>query len=163
MMRTSTQVFKTLSTRGSMIPRATIAATQSSSFSTILDKKEQAEETKYIRSMEQRRQEEIRKNLERILALEDSAKEKQELHALLQEKKEEEKGFIAKWGLTDWQYAVPISMLVLTPLVFSEVRQEAIKSFFPFFNPLPPPSTFPISLPPLSLFSTSRSLLDDYH
>jgi hypothetical protein len=55
------------------------------SFSTILEKKELAEETKYIRQLEERRREEIRHNLERILALEDSSKEKQDLVGLLGE------------------------------------------------------------------------------
>jgi hypothetical protein len=49
----------------------------------LLDKKEMAEESKFIRSMEARRQEEIRKNVERILALEDGHEEKKELVDLL--------------------------------------------------------------------------------
>lgn len=53
------------------------------SFSTLLDKKELAEETKYIRNLEARKQEEIRKNLEKILALEDSHHEKQQLIGFL--------------------------------------------------------------------------------
>jgi hypothetical protein len=53
------------------------------SMSGLLDKKEMAEESKFIRSMEARRQEEIRKNVERILALEDGHEEKKELVDLL--------------------------------------------------------------------------------
>jgi hypothetical protein len=52
-------------------------------FSSILEKKELAEETKYIRSIEARKQAEIRENLERILALEDHHDEKKELVNLL--------------------------------------------------------------------------------
>ena len=51
--------------------------------STLLDKKEHAEEAKFIRSMEARQQEAIRANLERIMALEDHHEEKQELVQLL--------------------------------------------------------------------------------
>lgn len=52
-------------------------------FSTLLDKKEGAEEARYIRDIENRRKEEIRANVERILAMEDSHEEKQELVELL--------------------------------------------------------------------------------
>lgn len=55
------------------------------SFSTLLDKKELAEETKYIRSLEAKRQEEVRQNLEKILALDDSHADKQQLIGLLGE------------------------------------------------------------------------------
>ncbi len=51
--------------------------------STILDKKEMAEESKFIRSMEARQQQAIRANLERIMALEDHHDEKKELVELL--------------------------------------------------------------------------------
>jgi crotonobetainyl-CoA:carnitine CoA-transferase CaiB-like acyl-CoA transferase len=42
------------------------------SFSTLLDKKELAEESKYIRTQEQKRQEEMKSRLEAILAHKDS-------------------------------------------------------------------------------------------
>lgn len=91
------------------------------SFSTILEKKELAEETKYIRQLEERRREEIRHNLERILALEDSSKEKQDLVGLLAKKDEEEKSWFAKVGLDKWQYALPTGLLLGIPLVYHEV------------------------------------------
>ena len=47
--------------------------------STLLDRKEHAEETKFIRSMEFKHQEEIRADLERIMALDDHDAEKKEL------------------------------------------------------------------------------------
>lgn len=90
------------------------------SFSTLLDKKELAEETKYIRSLEAKRQEEVRQNLEKILALDDSHADKQQLIGLL-EKKEEPKGLIAKWGLNDWKFALPAALLVGIPAVYNEV------------------------------------------
>jgi hypothetical protein len=51
--------------------------------STLLDRREHAEEAKFIRSLEVKRQEEIRANLERIMALEDHHEEKKELVGLL--------------------------------------------------------------------------------
>ena len=51
--------------------------------SSIIDKKEMAEEAKFIRSMEAKNQEAIRANLERIMALEDHHDEKKELVELL--------------------------------------------------------------------------------
>lgn len=49
----------------------------------LLDSKERAEEARYIKSLESAREAEIRKNLERILALEANHEEKQELVDLL--------------------------------------------------------------------------------
>ncbi len=66
---------KTVASRRTAVP----------SFSTLLDKKELAEETKYIRSLEAKRQEEVRQNLEKILALDDSHADKQQLIGLLGE------------------------------------------------------------------------------
>lgn len=51
--------------------------------STILEGKERAEEARYIKQIEAAREAEIRKNLERILALEAGHEEKQELVELL--------------------------------------------------------------------------------
>jgi hypothetical protein len=51
--------------------------------SSIIEKKEHADEARYIREIENRRKEEIRANMERILALEDSHEEKTNLVELL--------------------------------------------------------------------------------
>jgi hypothetical protein len=89
-------------------------------FSTLLDKKEGAEEARYIRDIENRRKEEIRANVERILAMEDSREEKQELVELLA-KKDEEQGLIARFGLDDWRFALPVGMMIGIPAVANEV------------------------------------------
>jgi hypothetical protein len=57
------------------------------SFSSLLDQKEHAEETKYIRRQEERRKEEIRSKLDAILAQEEHSKERQHLVGLLGEEK----------------------------------------------------------------------------
>jgi len=64
-------------------PTAHAVPVAARAFSSLLDKKGVAEETKYIRSLEARKQAEIRENLERILALEDHHDEKKELVNLL--------------------------------------------------------------------------------
>ncbi len=53
--------------------------------SSIIDAKEHAEETRFIRSMEAKRQAELRAEMERILALEDNHDEKKGLVELLGE------------------------------------------------------------------------------
>lgn len=60
-----------------------VAPKASRSMSTILEGKERAEETRYIKQVEAAREAEIRKNLERIMALEAGHEEKQELVELL--------------------------------------------------------------------------------
>lgn len=84
--------------------------------STLLEGREKTDEARYIRSAEQARAEEIRKNLERIMALEDSHQEKAQLVELL-EPKAEKKGFIEKWGLNDWKIATPVGILTVLPLI----------------------------------------------
>ncbi len=66
-------------------PTARPVPVASRAFSSILEKKELAEETKFIRSLEAKKQAEVRANLERILALEDHHEEKQELVKILGE------------------------------------------------------------------------------
>jgi hypothetical protein len=55
----------------------------STRFSTLLNQKENAEEAQYIKQLEAKRQEELRQSIDRILSLEDSQREKQELVDLL--------------------------------------------------------------------------------
>jgi len=102
------------------IVRSQAAVKLAPRFSTLLEKKEGAEEARYIREMENRRKEEIRANVERILAMEDSREEKQELVELLS-KKEEKSGIIARLGLDDWRFALPIGMMVGIPALANEV------------------------------------------
>lgn len=52
-------------------------------FSTLLEKKEAGEETRFIKQLEAQREAEIRQNLERIMALEHDHEEKQKLVELL--------------------------------------------------------------------------------
>ena len=54
-----------------------------SRMSTLIERKEHAEEARYIRSLEQRNKEELKANMERILALEDHHEDKMELLELL--------------------------------------------------------------------------------
>jgi hypothetical protein len=86
--------------------------------STILENKERAEETRYIKAVETAREAEMRKNLERILALEASHEEKQELVELLSDKKEEKKGVLAYLG--DWKFAIPAGLFLGIPAVLNE-------------------------------------------
>lgn len=51
--------------------------------SSLLDSKERTEEARYIRKQEQLKAEEVRKNLERILALENTDNEKAQLMEIL--------------------------------------------------------------------------------
>jgi len=85
--------------------------------STILEGKERAEETRYIKQVEAAREAEIRKNLERIMALEAGHEEKQELVELLS-KKEEKKGALAL--LSDWKFALPAGLFLGIPAVLNE-------------------------------------------
>jgi len=87
--------------------------------STILDNKERAEESRYIKSMEAAREAEMRKNLERIMALEAHHDEKKELVELLSGKKEEKKGAVEL--LSDWKFALPVGLMVGIPAVLNEV------------------------------------------
>jgi hypothetical protein len=109
--------------------------------SSVIEKKEHADEARYIREIENRRKEEIRANLERIMALEDSHEEKTNLVGLLgiflfhfiismssivtinivAEKKKEDTGLINKLGLNDWKFAIPTAMLLSVPLIKNEV------------------------------------------
>lgn len=94
-------------------------AARAFSVNNILDSKEMAEETRYIRRMEARRQEELRANIERILSMEDSHEEKKKIVELL-EKKDEKKGWIEKLGLDDWRYALPVGLMIGVPAVAKE-------------------------------------------
>eukprot|EP01034_Spumella_vulgaris_P035330 gene35330-43563_t len=88
-------------------------------FSSVIEKKEHADEARYIREVEARRKAEIRANMERILALEDSHDEKTHLVELLEKK--EETGFLAKFGLNDWKYAVPVGAMLLVPAISNQI------------------------------------------
>lgn len=90
------------------------------SFSSVLETREIGEEAKYIRSQEAQKKAEIRANIERILALEEGHSEKTDLVQLL-EKKEENTGLIAKFGLNDWKFALPIGLFVAIPALSNEV------------------------------------------
>lgn len=118
------------------------------SFSNILESRELGEEARYIRNIEAQKKAEIRANIERILALEDGHEEKAELEGLLgactnfvfrnfipcnstrslvlfshfcTAEKKEEGGIIAKLGLNDWKFALPIGLFVGIPLISNEV------------------------------------------
>jgi hypothetical protein len=43
------------------------------------------------------------------------------IYSLEKNEKPEEKGFIEKWGLNDWKFAVPIGMMVGIPAIYNEV------------------------------------------
>lgn len=90
------------------------------SFSSVLETREIGEEARYIRTQEAQKQAEIRANIERILALEEGHSEKAELVQLL-EKKEEDTGLIAKFGLNDWKFALPAGLFIAIPALSNEV------------------------------------------
>jgi len=96
------------------------AAFTQRSFSSVLETREMGEETKYIRTMEAQRKAEIRAKIERVLALEEGHEERAGLEQLLEEKKEKA-GIIAKLGLDDWKFALPIGMFVGIPALSNEV------------------------------------------
>jgi len=96
------------------------AAFTQRSFSSVLETREIGEETKYIRTMEAQRKAEIRAKIERVLALEEGHEERAGLEQLLEEKKEKA-GIIAKLGLDDWKFALPIGMFVGIPALSNEV------------------------------------------
>ncbi|RYG59258.1 hypothetical protein EON64_20435 [archaeon] len=54
-----------------------------SRMSSLIERKEHAEEARFIRSMEQKNKEDLKANMERILALEDHHEDKKELLELL--------------------------------------------------------------------------------
>ena len=74
--RTSIQSLKTVGNKKAFVSRG---------MSTILDSKEHAEESRFIRQIEAKQQAEVRAKLEAILALEDHHEEKKELVGLLGE------------------------------------------------------------------------------
>lgn len=86
----------------------------------MLGDREKSEETKFIRTIEAAQQAEIRANIERILALDDSNAEKKELHELLADKKEDG-GIISKLGLDDWKFALPFGLFIAIPAITNEV------------------------------------------
>jgi len=87
--------------------------------STLLDSKEKGEEARYIRRAEAAKAEEIRANLERIMALEDSNNEKAQLVELLEHKKETG-GFLEKYNLNKWNIALPVVILTVLPAIEAE-------------------------------------------
>lgn len=125
------------------------------SFSSVLETREIGEEARYIRTQEAQKQAEIRANIERILALEEGHSEKAELVQLLgskslkiehysrqtdcdivavqflfhfTEKKEEDTGFIAKFGLNDWKFALPAGLFIAIPALSNEVRAACFET-----------------------------------
>eukprot|EP00598_Pedospumella_elongata_P007965 CAMPEP_0184984798 /NCGR_PEP_ID=MMETSP1098-20130426/13682_1 /TAXON_ID=89044 /ORGANISM="Spumella elongata, Strain CCAP 955/1" /LENGTH=343 /DNA_ID=CAMNT_0027508831 /DNA_START=66 /DNA_END=1097 /DNA_ORIENTATION=+ len=99
---------------------ATLKTPIQRSFSSILETREMGEEARYIRTQEHQRQAEIRANIERILALEEGHAEKTELVQML-EKKEEDTSLIARLGLNDWKFALPIGLFVGIPALSNQV------------------------------------------
>jgi len=89
-------------------------------FSTLLEGKERSDEARYIRNLEAQRQAEIRAKVEQILALEDGHHEREALEDLL-EKKPEDVSLIAKLGLDDWKFALPIGLFIAIPALSNEV------------------------------------------
>jgi len=82
----------------------------------LLDSKERGDETRFIRKQEQLRAEEMRKNVERIMALKDSEDEKAKLLELIEPKKEPS-GFVEKYHLNKWNMALPLAVLTILPLM----------------------------------------------
>eukprot|EP01038_Epipyxis_sp_PR26KG_P004412 gene4412-6239_t len=85
-----------------------------------LQEKGISEETKYFRDLELKKKDEIRQNVERILALDDSHEEKKELVDIL-EKSKEPPSFISKLGLDDWKIALPVGIWLSVPLVHHQI------------------------------------------
>lgn len=79
--------------------------------------REHAEETRYIRQMEERKHEEIRAKMEAVLALEDDHTDKKQLVDML-EKKEKKETTLDK--LQKWNYFVPLGILVGVPTLVNE-------------------------------------------
>jgi len=98
--------------------RPTMVGKMAPRFSSLLDKKEKGEETRFIREEEAKRHREM---VEKILAQEDSSVEKKELVELLAGKKEEPKGFLAKFGLDDPKIAAPVAFILGIPAIYNEV------------------------------------------
>lgn len=83
-----------------------------------LEEKQLGEEAKYIRAKEQA---EMKAKLEKILAADDSNEEKIELTKVLGGKSAADEGLVAKLGLNDWKFALPVAMLVGIPAISNEV------------------------------------------
>lgn len=96
------------------------ASVPSRALSTVFESREHAEESRYIREQEKSRKEQMRAEMERILALEDHHEEKKELTELL-DKSTVEKSWIAKYGLDDWKFALPLGLLIGIPAVSTEL------------------------------------------
>jgi len=86
----------------------------------MLEGREKAEEARYIRKMETEKHDAIRAKVERILALEDGHDEKAELFEMIEEKKVDD-SMLAKLGLNDWKFALPIGLMVGIPALANEV------------------------------------------
>jgi hypothetical protein len=84
--------------------------------STVIEKKEHADEARYIREIEARRQAEIRANLDRIMALADNHEEKTAIVDLLEKK--EKPSLMSQ--MSSWKYAIPITVLLATPAINNE-------------------------------------------
>lgn len=74
--------------------------------SNVLDAKEHAEESRFIRQMEAKQQSEVRAKLEAILALEDHHEEKKELVGLLGKRQN-------IWFLFSYCYRVDFTLLIV--------------------------------------------------
>jgi hypothetical protein len=90
------------------------------SLSTLIDRKEMAEESRFIRAQEDKRNALLQARMEKIMAQEDTNAEKKELLGLLAEKSKDDlegerlakTGIFNRMGLNDWKVAVPFAMLL---------------------------------------------------
>jgi len=72
--------------------------------------------------MEQSREERMREEVEKILALEGDHEHKEALQELISKaQKKEDESFIVKYGLNDWKFAVPIGIILGIPAIHNEV------------------------------------------
>lgn len=97
------------------------AVSTSRKFSSIIDSKERGDESRYFREEEERKKAVIRANFEKVLAQSDGSEMKAEILELLEQKPEEKKGLIARLGLDDWKFALPVGMILAIPALGNEI------------------------------------------
>ena len=85
-----------------------------------MSEKEKGEESKFFKAEEAKKLAEIKANLEKIMAGENT-EQKEELIQMLSEPKAEDKGIIGKLGLDDWKIALPVGIFIAIPTLANEV------------------------------------------
>jgi len=101
-------------------------------FSSLIDKKEMGDESRYFKALDEQKKVELRAQLEKLMDQKDHAATLEVVELL--SAKPKEVGFLEKYGLLDPKFAVPIALLLSFPLLHFEIYEiDAEAYYFGFF------------------------------